>query len=123
MGYFRDTSVQIDVVATILGKGHSSGSVRRQLPKTRVWLLADRTAVIITPNVQQSDVLREVRDIESAVFKRAEQTMVISLDGGETLVVDGKGCGCGFGVVANAVPTDEPHRLVNVRHPDWYQEN
>lgn len=125
MGYMKDTSIEIKVVASGLGRGQYAG---RQLPKTRVWLLETRQAVVITPAADGRSVQRETYDIESATHLVRDEKMIINMStpGSDSpatpLVLDMKGCGCGFGVVANAAPMDVPHRLMTVRSPDWYEE-
>lgn len=116
---------QIGVVATDIGIGQFNG---RQIPKMRLWVLADRTAIVITPAEGGTKILRETYRVESGTLLRREKKMVVNLYPAEDaeqatpLLLDSNGCGCGFGIVSNAPPTDEPHFISNVRAEEWWAE-
>ncbi len=124
MGFLKaDPQVQVNVVASGLGRGQYAG---RQIPKMRAWILEDKNVVVITPAADGKNIERTTYPIDSGTWMRRDQKMVLNLVGIDNevspMLIDMKGCGCGFGAVANTGPVDGPHFISTVRSPDWFVE-
>ena len=119
MGWARttvETRPTIEVVAS--GKGRLVSPSGARHPKARLWVLADRTAVVCLPD--GNGVRRVTVEVESSVFNRAAETLVVLAAEGE-FSLDMRGCGCGMGAVGNAGPIDGSYRVERVRAPEWHE--
>ncbi len=127
MGFTKQPAgvAQFNVVGTTAGSAEvldPDGRVRARHPKARMFVLADRTAVLVTPTVggPARSVDRETFTVlESSWQRSAAQLTAVTADGA-VLVAKSNGCGCGLGAVGNAGPTGSSYRLHRVRAPEWH---
>lgn len=89
-------------------------------PKARVFILEDRTAVLVTPGDAPGTVAREVFAVDTSMWVPHAKRLTASFVGGGGIDLDGSGCGCGMGAVGNAGPSDGGYRLTPVRAPEWH---
>jgi hypothetical protein len=98
--------------------------------RSRHWVLADKTAVLILPGdpqVHQGGVVRHVFDVEVASWNRRTKTLA-SLVKHPTepnitfgITTSGVGCACTQGAAGNAGPIGEPYEIsmVNPNDPEF----
>ena len=109
---------QVMAVATVNGSAVALG---RQHPRTRLWVLEDRTAVLcISDSRAPGGVRREVYPVLASVWQERSKLLTVDLDGDGTVTLNAKGCGCGMGAAGNAGPSEGPYDVVRVRAPDWH---
>lgn len=102
-------------------------------PRSRHWVLADRTAVLILPGdpkIHMGGVIRHVFDVVSAGWNSRTKTLssllVHPANPEITFVVttSGVGCACTQGPAGNAGPIGEPYSIHMVNHNlpefDWF---
>jgi hypothetical protein len=128
VGFMTKSEPPLEVltVATAMGKAQllrpdDDGTMRQveYWGKARLFVLEDRTAVLIV-GAPGGGIERIVADIlESAWVTGSRQLSVVVVDG-DVLVLDGQGCGCGMGAIGNAGPVDGAYRLSRVRAPEWH---
>jgi hypothetical protein len=80
-----------------------------------------------------ADVVREMRHTTLAAFAASLPPGAIAIDDSGApvvelppgdagrLLVDTRGCGCGYGAVGTAGPIEGPFEMVRVREPDWLE--
>jgi hypothetical protein len=80
-----------------------------------------------------ADVVREMRHTTLDAYVASLPPGVVAIDDSGTapvelppgdagrLLVDTRGCGCGFGAVGNTGPIEGPFEMVRVREPDWLE--
>jgi len=124
MGFLRtgeDNRQEFLVVATARGKLHiDNGETGENYAKARVFVLEDRTAVVIVPDDSPRKLHWETFVVDSSSYNPATRQLVVALANGSVLTVDGQNCGCGMGAVGNAGPIDGPYKLTPVRNPEWH---
>lgn len=130
MGFLAPAEPVAEVltVATALGRATllegADGPAIGQWPKARVFVLADRTAVLVTPSAENARAVdRQTFDVEASDWSRSAKVLTVVTSDGQILSVSAKGCGCGMGIVGNAGPTAEAYRLVKVRAPEWHTDS
>lgn len=107
-----DSRVTYEVVYT--NRGRLTDADGRVYGRARVFVLADRRVVTITPEGR-----RVYEAVYSEVRRRTQLLTVQTTEG--VLALDTSGCGCGMGDVGNAPPEEGvPYRLVKVRAPEWH---
>lgn len=102
-------------------------------PKSRHWVMADRTLILILPGdpqVHPGGVIRYPFSIKSSTWNNRTKTLTSTVvhpsDEAVEFVVttSGVGCSCTQGPAGNAGPIAEPYRIVmvNANAPefDWY---
>lgn len=113
----------ISTVATASGKvtavNTETGATMHTWAKARLWLLADRTAVVVS-SVDGKTVQRATYEVLASSHDRRKREMLVVTSGLETLVASTAGCGCGMGIVGSAGPVEGQYRTARVRTPDWH---
>ncbi len=113
--------------APALPVGHSH-------PKSRQWLLADKTVVLILnadPDLHPGGVIRHVFDVVSSSWNRKTKiltTLVAHPADPEVsfvITTNGQGCNCNQGPAGNAGPINGPYEIAMVKTSetpdfDWY---
>lgn len=102
-------------------------------PRSRQWIMADKTVVLILPGdpqIHQGGVIRYVFDVVSSTWNNRTKTLsslvVHPSDPEVTFVIStsGVGCACTQGPAGNAGPIGEPYQIamVNKNDPefDWH---
>lgn len=127
MGFMRTGTDRPTVEVVAIGTGKVSGPWSG--PKGRIWLLGDRTMVLVRPDpTTPGGVIRDCFDVESSIDDRRGKRLVVittppaHLSGGAEArwEVSTAGCGCGMGAVGAVGPIDGPYHTVRVRTPDWH---
>lgn len=146
MGFLKPSppKIKVEVVHSTHGQTyvtwpHNMTSSGRELPalpvggshpRSRHWVMADKTAVLILPgdpSVHMGGVVRHTFDVVSSAWNRQTKTL-------STLVVhpsdpevtfgistNGVGCACTQGPAGNAGPIAEPYdiTMVNTNSPEF----
>lgn len=126
MGFLApaEQAAEVLTVATAMGKAALRPGPDAQAtgswPKARVFVLEDRTVVLVTPGPGPRTVERQTYLAEASDWNRTTSQLSVVLSDGAVLTVDAKGCGCNMGVVGSAGPTAEAYRLTKVRAPEWH---
>lgn len=102
-------------------------------PRSRHWVLADRTAVLILPGdpkEHMGGVIRHVFEVESATWNSRTKTLASLVkhpsdpDVNFVITTSGVGCACTQGPAGNAGPVSEPYQIAmtnpNAPEFDWY---
>ncbi len=99
--------------------------------RSRHWLMADRTVVLILPGAGNG-VTRHTFDAVSATWNRRTKTLTSLVshpsepDTTFAITTSGTGCACTQGAAGNAGPISEPYKIqmINRNQPefDWFQE-
>lgn len=102
-------------------------------PRSRHWVLANRTAVIILPGdpkVHPGGVIRHTYDVVSATWNSRTKTLTSILrhpsdpEISFAVTTSGVGCACTQGPAGNAGPIAEPYRISMVKpgnpEQDWF---
>lgn len=102
-------------------------------PKSRQWLLANKTVVLVLPGdpaVHQGGVIRHTFDVVSSTWNSRSKilsTVVAHPSDPEVqfvITTNGTGCSCTQGPAGNAGPTGDPYEIDMVRTSspefDWY---
>jgi hypothetical protein len=118
------TASGIDLPALPVGHSH---------PRSRHWVMADRTIVLILPgdpNTYPGGVIRHTYDVVSSTWNSRTKTLsslvVHPSDPDVTFSVStsGIGCACTQGPAGNAGPIGDPYEISMVNHTapefDWY---
>lgn len=113
-----------DLPALPIGGSHS---------KSRQWVLANRTAVLILPadpNIYEGGVIRHTYDVVSAAWNNKTKTLSSLVrhpsnpDSSFVITTSGVGCACTQGPAGNAGPIHEPYQIQmanpNSSDFDWY---
>jgi len=111
-----DDRVEYLIVASARGKLRI-GSV--QHAKARLFVLEDRTAVVVLPD-PGGGLVWSTYAVDTSSYDPPSETLTVRLADGGELALDARGCGCGMGAVGNAGPVDGPYRLTAVRAPEWH---
>jgi hypothetical protein len=91
--------------------------------RSRHWVLADRTAVLILPGdpqEYQGGVVRHVFDVEAATWNRRTKTLASLVrhpddpDVTFAITTSGVGCSCTQGAAGNAGPIGEPYEIAMI---------
>ena len=116
-----------NVVATVAGKGTVRG---RTVPRARLYVLEDRTAVLCLPAESGKGVDRETLLVDTSSWSPSTKMLTVTGYTEESLaeeqplpvvfMVDGRGCGCGLGAVGNAGPVVGKYQIERVRAPEWH---
>lgn len=118
-----DVRTEFLVVVTARGKLQAQGgALDGAHAKARVFVLEDRTAVVILPDTGPRKLRWYTFAVDSSTYNAATRKLTVTLadpDAG-VLTVDGQNCGCGMGAVGNAGPADAPYKLTPVRSPEWH---
>lgn len=101
--------------------------------KSRHWVLADRTAVLVLPGdpqIHQGGVVRHVFDVVASSWNRKTKTLASLVrhpddpDVTFAITTSGVGCSCTQGAAGNAGPIGEPYEVamvnVNSGEFDWF---
>ena len=118
----------------------SSGQPLPDLPvahkhvRSRHWVMADRTVILILPEdpAQVSGpIVRHTYKVVSAKWNPRSKTLVSMVEHPENpdlrfaISTSGVGCACTQGTAGNAGPIDEPYKLVMVNSTtpefDWFE--
>lgn len=125
MGWSKPATDRETVEVVAIGTGKVTGPWSG--PKARLWLLGNRTMVLVRPHPSDpKEVVRTVLEVETASNdRRAKRLSVTTFDQGaegptSTWSVSTAGCGCGLGVISSVGPIDGPYRSVRIRPPEWY---
>lgn len=102
-------------------------------PRSRQWLMADKTAVLILPgdpSIHMGGVIRHTFNVVSSTWSKRPKTLttvVVHPSDPEVvfaITTNGTGCACTQGAAGNAGPIGEPYEIsmVNSSDPDfdWY---
>lgn len=126
MGFLAPAPVRptYNVVGTVAGRSTLNGAVH---PRSRLWVLEDRTAVLCLPGEARRDVERLTFDVISSSWDASTKLLsVLGTPSGDpeaepvTITADGNGCGCGLGAVGNAGPVAGKYEVQRVRNPPWH---
>jgi hypothetical protein len=101
-------------------------------PRSRHWVLGDRTLVLILPaDDNPGNVVRHSFDIVSAKWNQRTKTLTSFVQHPDdpelefAISTSGVGCSCTQGPAGNAGPIDQPYKLVMVNSTtpefDWYE--
>lgn len=106
----------------------------QQHPKSRHWLMADQTVVLILPGDPQTypgGVIRHHFDVVSSTWSNRNKTLTSTVSHPSdpelhfTISTSGVGCSCTQGPAGNAGPIGEPYKLImvnsNLPEFDWYE--
>lgn len=114
---------EVLTVATLVGPAQLGG---QRFPRARTFVLEDRTVVIVHQGpTGKGAIERLVLPVEASDFNSKTKQLSVIIGGedpgmaGTALTVTNH-CGCGWGAVTNAGPTDGPYRLTKVRVPEWH---
>jgi hypothetical protein len=102
-------------------------------PRSRHWVLADRTAVVILPgdpSIHMGGVIRHTYDVVSASWNSRTKTLTSLLvhpsnpEVSFAVTTSGQGCACTQGPAGNAGPINDPYKIVmvnpNAPEYDWF---
>lgn len=123
MGFLKPAAETktIDTVATGIGRADVLGVKH---PKSRLWILADRTAVLVVPaDPGQRNMVRLKFDVDASSWDKRTKVLALVTPDGDIVSVDGGGGGCTpcqMGRVANAGPVEGQYRVARVRTPAWH---
>lgn len=103
-----------------------------QHPRSRHWVLANRTVVLILPDADgPGGVVRHVFDVTMSKWNPRTKTLSTLVhhpddpDFEFAISTSGVGCSCTQGPAGNAGPIGEPYKLVMVNKSlpeyDWYE--
>lgn len=126
MGFMRTAPERptVETVATASGKvtllNSEAGTQVAHWPKARLWILADRTAVVVW-SPDGKTVERTAHDVVASSHDRRARMMTVQTTAGLTITAPTGGCGCGMGVVGSAGPVEGPYKVVRIRTPDWHE--
>lgn len=103
-------------------------------PRSRLWVLADKTAVICLPGdpaTHKGGVIRHTYDVVSAGWNTRTKTLSVLVEHPQAegvtfaITTSGVGCACTQGPAGNAGPIDDPYEIamMNPDAPefDWFQ--
>lgn len=150
MGFLKKAPERIDVEVVQSTHGQtfvmwppdltSSGQSLPDLPvgqrhsRSRQWVLADRTAVLILPadaDQPATGVVRHTFNVVSAKWNNRTKTLNSLVQHPENteltfaISTSGVGCSCTQGAAGNAGPIDQPYKLVmvnsNTPEFDWFE--
>lgn len=150
MGFLKPAPerIEVEVVQSTHGQTFvmwppdvtSSGQPLPDLPigqrhsRSRQWVLADRTVVLILPSDPDqpaTGVVRHTFDVVSAKWNNRTKTLVSMVKHPENpevqfaISTSGVGCSCTQGAAGNAGPIEQPYKLVmvNSKAPefDWFE--
>lgn len=106
-----------------------------QHPKSRQWVLADQTVVLILPGDPETHpggVIRHSYDVVSATWNSRTKTLVSMVkhpsnpDLEFAISTSGVGCSCTQGPAGNAGPISDPYKVVmvntNLPEFDWFTQ-
>lgn len=125
MGFMAsaDQAPEILTVATAMGKAsYAAGPdapATQSWQKARLFVLEDRTAVLIIPDEGRA-VERLPYTVVASDWAATARRLTVVVDDGGILSLDGRGCGCNMGAVGGAGPVAGPYRLSKVRAPEWH---
>lgn len=102
--------------------------------RSRQWVLADRTAVLVLPgdpNQHEGGVVRHVYEVVEASWNSKSKTLASLVkhpddpDANFVITTSGVGCACTQGAAGNAGPIGEPYQI-NMANPnssefDWFR--
>lgn len=111
------TGREVRVVHTVVGKLWVGDEHH---PKARVWVLEDRTAVLVLPAAGRG-VERRTEALTASSWDGGRKLLTAVTEDGQDLRLDGRGCGCNMGAVGNAGPVDGRYNIVRVRTPEWHE--
>lgn len=118
---------EVLVVATAMGKANirpdAESPATGAWAKARLFVLEDRTAVLVTPGPGPREVTRTSYLVAGSDWASASQTLTVVTDDGSIITMDARGCGCNMGMVGSAGPVDGAYRLSKVRAPEWHTVN
>lgn len=102
--------------------------------RSRLWVMADRTAILILPSDPEqpaTGVVRHTFDVVSAKWNYRTKTLVAIVNHPENpelqfaISTSGVGCSCTQGAAGNAGPIDSPYKIVMVNSSapefDWFE--
>lgn len=105
-----------------------------QHPKSRQWLMADRTVVLNLPGdpaIYPGGVIRHTFNAKSATWNSRTKTLTTIAehpsdpDLGFAIATSGVGCACTQGAAGNSGPISDPYKLImvnpNLPEFDWYE--
>lgn len=150
MGYFNRSpdAVEVEVLQSTHGQTFvtwptsvtSSGAelpalpVGHAHPRSRHWVLANKTAILILPgdpSIHEGGVIRHTFNVVSSAWNRRTKTLTSLVvhpanpDVEFSISTSGVGCSCTQGAAGNAGPILEHYRIitVNASNPefDWYK--
>lgn len=93
-------------------------------PRSRHWVLANRTAIVILPgdpSIHMGGVIRHIFDVVSASWNSRTKTLSSLLvhpsnpDVTFAVTTSGQGCACTQGAAGNAGPINEQYKLIMIR--------
>ena len=110
-----------DLPALPVGHSHS---------RSRHWVLANKTAILILPGDGEGGVVRHTYDVVQSAWNSKKKTLtsqVVHPSDPEVvfmITTSGVGCSCTQGPAGNAGPIGEPYQIVmvnsNAPEFDWY---
>lgn len=150
MGFLRSAPERVDVEIVQSTHGQtfvmwppditSGGESLPDLPvehrhaRSRQWVMADRTAVLILPadpDNPATGIVRHTFDVVSSKWNPRTKTLNTIVKHPEdpelqfAISTSGVGCSCTQGAAGNAGPIDQPYKLVMVNSMvpefDWYE--
>lgn len=118
------TASGIELPALPVGHAH---------PRSRQWVMADRTVILILPGdpaVHEGGVVRHTFDVVSSSWNNRTKTLATLVahpsdpDVRFAITTSGTGCSCTQGPAGNAGPINDPYQIVmvnsNAPEFDWY---
>lgn len=119
---------EIRTVATLTGPAELTGPQGERLerwPRARTFVLEDQTLVVIHQAGRGAALERSEYPVAASDYNSRTKRLSVVIGGddpalaGAALTVTNH-CGCGWGAITNAGPTDGPYRLTKVRTPEWH---
>lgn len=110
------TGQEVRVVHTVAGKLWIGDEHH---PKARVWLLESQEVVMVLPGTGNA-VERRTEPLTASEWSPSGKVLTVTTESGETIRVDGRGCGCNMGVVGSAGPVEGRYHVVRTRTPEWH---